>query len=609
MFEFALRGLLLFLCAGAIVASIQVAIWTTKPWWQQLFGVQDIAVTIEPVGIIEGGKVKDVESGPIASQLRHRLTQISDALSRDLSDRYAVLQKAGVSIPRTRVEGSETFQLMADTKMSFEVEVFKFDIAGLLTSINGRLDARDSVKAMIELGTPKSKLFLEVSRVKGTAQRLIIDSGPTLNEAIDVAACAVIQGYREKDGLFAGLDANSFCVFLTVFEAFQAFIIQSANSIELGGTMDLAKAKAITARLEAEPFTLAESPVIHLILASLYRLQGDSAAALKRLERAAALAPQHEFVLANVASWRKEVEEREAQARALAAAKDSPPAADELEATYQRIREQPRLAEIKYPQMLERLKSLPVAGEVEVAVFGTGFTAPPDPAELPSILAAVSTVEHDPGTDDGNGHGNATTHFLAALTPRDRLKILPVKVLSRTGQGQTFEMLRGMELAASLGADVFAIPLSLGAKDKGSAAIFERSFADLGVIAVAAAGNSPDVVALPASLPNVVGVGGAAPNGAWAAFSPTSAEVDIAAPVEDLQTSLTGSDLVRRSGTSFSTMIVTALFALAKSVAPDLGQAEILKAMKETSVPNQSGGPPTIDALAFINRIAATPSK
>lgn len=605
MFEFALRLLILLLCFGVTLMSLQMAIWTTKPWWRPLFGFpQEVAVTIEPVGIIEGGKVKDVESGPIASQLRHRLMQISDALGRDLSDRYEVLQKAGVSIPHTRVEGSETFQLTTDTEVSFEVEVFKFDVAGLLTFINGRLDARDSVKAMIELAAPKSRLFLDVSRVKGAAQRLIIDGGPTLNEVIDVAACAVIQAYRQQDGLFAGLDPQNFCTFLKVFEAFQAFIIQSANSVERGGEMDLAKARAITSRLEGEPFAVAESPVIHLILASLYRLQGDSVAALKRLEQAAALVPEHEFVVANVAVWRKEVAEREAQTRVLAAAKDSPPAADELEATYMKIRGQPELARIQFPQMLERIRSLPVAKDVQVAVFGTGFTPSPDPADLPDILAAVSVAEGEPATDDHNGFGNVTIHFLAALTPRERLKILPVKVLSEAGRGQTSDILRGFDLAGSMGVDVFAIPLSLGFKDiAGHTSIYKAAFDGLGVIAVAAAGNSPDAVPLPASLPNVVGVGGTA-DGSWAPFSPRSADVDVAAPSTKLMTSLTGSEMVERSGTSFSTMIVAALFALAKSVAPDLSQADILTVLRDTSVPNQPGSPPTIDALAFINRIA-----
>lgn len=607
MFEFALRIVLIIASAGVILTAAQVALWASRPWWRPLVGGNpEIAVTIEPVGIIEGGKVKDVESGPIANQLMHRLTLISASLNRDLRDRYDVLQKAGISIPRTRVEGFETFQLTSDSDVSFEVEVFKFDVAGLFAYITRRLDKRDSVKAMVEIRNPSSRLFLDVSRVNGDPERIIIDSGPSLNDAIELAACTVMRTYRRKDELFSGLDAHGFCALVSVLEDFQDFIFRSANQVENGGQMEIAEAKALTKRMEGGPFLHGDSPVIHLLLASLYRLQNENAKALGRLERAAGIIPKHEFVQANLTAWRDEKKRLDSQNKALKAAKETPLTADELALTHKAILDQPELKRIRYPEMLAHLRTLPVVDTVTVAVFSTGFTPPQAAGVLSEVLKPVGTIANE-GTEDVNGHGNMIIHLLAALTLEDRVRILPVKVLSNAGSGTDSDILKGFQLADQAGANVFAIPLGKEAPD---AAAYEQVLNRVKAIPVAAAGNSArrkqDVfgpVTVPATVARVIAVGGQTPTGDWADFSPGPDGVDIAAPATDLVVSVNGREQRRITGTSFSTMIVAALIASARSVAPQLDEKTILKALQDTATKNAEGKPSTIDALAFIQRI------
>ncbi len=614
MFEIVLRLFLLFLCAGAIVVSVQVALWTTKPWWRPVLGLhEEVSVTIEPVGMIEGGKVKSLESRPIASQLIHRVSQIYGALKKDMGEHYAILNEAGVSIPSFSVGGRESFQLVSDTGVNFEVSVFKFDIAGLMNYIHGKLDARDQIKTMIEIGDTKSRLFLDVSRVNGADQRLILDSGPTLNESIEIAACAIAHAYRERDGLFSGLDAHRFCAFHEILEEFQNFIVQSANRVRNGGPINLDEAQSFIDRLESPPLEETKTPVVHLILASLYRLRGDSDAALERLEEAAQRVPDHEFVEANLDLWRTEKAEREADRSELAALRDAPPDEGRLAETYAAIRTQPALAAIRYPEMLERLDTLPRGAEVQVAIFSTGFTYPAEPVPKPEILNAINT-SMEPVSDDLNGHGNMVTHLLAALTPSESVKILPVKVMDKRGAGLTSAILQGFQEAIGDGRLIFAIPLGQPYSDDpklreavdNTAKIYDSALDRPGLIALAAAGNSgrESQVNVPARLDRVIAVGGTSVDQEWAPFSPGPEGVPVAGPATGILTTISGERLREVNGTSFSAIIVSALFALAKSAAPDLTQDAILQALQETSGPAEGDGPAKIDALAFIDRIA-----
>ncbi len=614
MFEFGLRLFLLFLCVGAVVVSAQVAIWTTKPWWRPLLGLPEaVSVTIEPVGMIEGGKVKSLESRPIASQINYRLSQIYDALKKDMGEHYTILKEAGVSIPSLNVGGSESFQLVSDTGVAFEVSVFKFDVAGLLAYIHGKLDAQDQIKTMIEIGDPTSRLFLDVSRINGANQRLILDSGPTLNESIEFAACAIAHAYRDKDGLFSGLDTHGFCAFQGILEGFQDYIVQSANRVRNGGQINLDEAQTFIKQLEAPPLGTSEAPVVHLILASLYRLRGNGDTALERLEEAAQRVPNHEFVVANLKPWRIERAEREAGKRELAALRDAQPDESKLAETYEAIRSQPALSAIRYPEMLERLRTLPRDSEVKVAIFGTGFTRPSNPLAEPEILEAINTTT-DAESDDLNGYGNMVTHLFAALTPIEAVKIVPVKVLGDSGSAGQDEILRGIEAATGRGSEILAILLGQSYPDdpKLREAVdhnisLYQAVLDRGrVITLAPTGNDGrnSQVNIPARLDTVIAVGGTSADHEWADFSPGPKGVPIAAPATDILTTISGERPHVGAGTSFSTVIVSALFALAKTVAPELTQDAILQALRETATPADGDGPARIDALAFIDRIA-----
>ena len=565
---------------------------------------EEVSVTIEPVGIIEDGKVKLLESRPIASHLQHRLSQIYKALKNDMGEHYTILEDAGVSVPSFKVGGSESFQLVPDVGVDFEVSVFKFDAAGLMKYVQGKLDARDQIKTMIEIGEPQSRLFLDVSRVNGVHHRLILNSGPTLNESIEVAACAVAHAYREIDGLFSDLDAYKFCVFLKIFEEFQDYIVQSANRVRNGGQINLDEAQRFIGRLESPPLDTTKAPVLQLILASLYHLRGNSDTALERLEEAAQRVPNHEFVVANLKSWRKERIERESDRHELAALKDAPPSKGKIAETYEAILHQPMLAAIRYPEMLERFKTLAGGKLVKVAIFGTGFTHPVNPVSNPEILKAIN-VTQDADSEDSNGFGNMMTHLLAALTPSEFVKIIPVKVLGSSGRGQVSDILQGFEAAAMSGSTIFAIPLGQSSVDDHTSDTYQNLLDYLDVIALAAAGNEGrgSQVNFPARLDRVVAVGGTSADQNWADISPGPEGVQIAGPATDILTTISGEKLRSMGGTSFSVVIVSALFALAKTVAPELTQEDILEVLQDTAVPAQGDGPSRIDSLAFINRI------
>jgi len=108
MFETALRVFLLLICGGVILGGLQAGLWVTKPWREKAAEYlpaeafdylpsarpsNNISVNIEPVRLIEGGKVRPVEGQQIAARLDHRSREIIGLVSQKMTKEVEILRE------------------------------------------------------------------------------------------------------------------------------------------------------------------------------------------------------------------------------------------------------------------------------------------------------------------------------------------------------------------------------------------------------------------------------------------------------------------------------------------------------------------------------------
>lgn len=250
---------------------------------------------------------------------------------------------------------------------------------------------------------------------------------------------------------------------------------------------------------------------------------------------------------------------------------------------------------------------------VTIAVIDTGVDIDND--EFDGILVeGYDFVNNDNDADDDNGHGTHVAGIAAAAHDNEGIagvaggaKIMPVKVLDDSGDGDTAKVINGILFAVNNGADI--INLSLGSYRYSRAEEEAVQYAlDKGVTVIAAAGNEyGDDVNYPAAYDGVIAVGAAdwdGENGEFvvAEFSSVGPELDILAPGVDILSIMpeeldnlknrlwTGMGDVKAdgytvaSGTSMAAPFVAGMAALLLAENPDMECSEVLAELLSKSV-------------------------
>ena len=225
---------------------------------------------------------------------------------------------------------------------------------------------------------------------------------------------------------------------------------------------------------------------------------------------------------------------------------------------------------------------------------------------------------------DDHYHGTHVAGTIAAIKDNNRgiagvapgVKILPLKVLSGDGEGDTSGVVRSIHYAISLkerGINITVLNASLGGgapTDAMRDAL--RAANDAGILFVAAAGNSSgnnDVEPIyPASydIPNVLSVAAMNKQGLLSSFScygPTS--VDVAAPGEDVWSTIIYSLYLPSGGTSMAAPHVAGVAALVASrysfMSPSMIKDRIMNTVRP--FPDLQGkilSPGLVDAQAAV---------
>jgi len=222
---------------------------------------------------------------------------------------------------------------------------------------------------------------------------------------------------------------------------------------------------------------------------------------------------------------------------------------------------------INAPQAWSHLQAVgrPGGKGVTVAVLDTGvaysdrgrFRRSPDFAAH-RFTRGWDFVGEDPYPNDDNGHGTHVASTIAENTGNGialtgiayGVRLMPIKVLDRTGEGDSGRIARGIRWATDHGAQVinlsFEFPSDITRAQIPNILDALRYARRKGVLVVGASGNAAAAaVAYPARSANVFSVGATTQHGCQADYSNEGSDLDIVAPGGGTDAALEGDPACR----------------------------------------------------------------
>lgn len=216
-----------------------------------------------------------------------------------------------------------------------------------------------------------------------------------------------------------------------------------------------------------------------------------------------------------------------------------------------------------------------------------------------------NSVYDDPETDK---HGTHVAGIIAAASNTydgkgvaPNAKILPIKILSEN-DGTVFAAIKGIEYAETMGAKI--ANCSWGSEHYSQ--FLYDTMAKSNMFFVCAAGNDgADVEKLPTypaayDLDNIISVGAVNSQGKLASFSNYGNGVDVAAPGEDIYSTLPQNGFGKMDGTSMAAPFVSGSAAIIWSSMPELTAEEVKNRILET-VNSQSQLAYKVDTSGIID--------
>lgn len=216
----------------------------------------------------------------------------------------------------------------------------------------------------------------------------------------------------------------------------------------------------------------------------------------------------------------------------------------------------------------------------------------------PTEVADGLDDDGDGAVDEAMGHGTHVAGIVLAVAPDAR--IMPIRVLTADGVGFVFSVAEGIRYAVAAGADV--INLSLGTTVNSALMREVIDEAEDDVVIVAAAGNEGTTARqYPAALEDVLSVASVDSTDVRSPFS-NHGWVDVAAPGQDVVSSLPTDGYAAWDGTSMATPIVAGQAALLHAA----GARDVEQLVLRTAVPlDRALGAGRVDVAGSVQGINA----
>lgn len=192
------------------------------------------------------------------------------------------------------------------------------------------------------------------------------------------------------------------------------------------------------------------------------------------------------------------------------------------------------------------------------------------------ILTGKDYVDNDSNPSDKNGHGTHVAGVIVDCTPGINVKILPVRVINASGNGNPSSVGNGIRYAVNKGAKV--INLSLGAYQHYKYIESCINYANKkGATVVVAAGNecSNTKYVCPAHMSAPIVVGAINANGKRASFSNYGSSLDISAPGVNIRSCWLHGKYATASGTSMAVPHISAAAAMYRLMNPSAKASRI----------------------------------
>ena len=237
-----------------------------------------------------------------------------------------------------------------------------------------------------------------------------------------------------------------------------------------------------------------------------------------------------------------------------------------------------------YAEYGSNLNNLP---EIICAVIDTGADSD-HPFLVDRLIEGWNFVNNTNNPEDGHSHG---THVCGTVVDGtfSNVKIMPIKVLSDSGSGSTLNVGLGMEYGSLHGAKVENLSLG-GGCDGGEehhfmAEIVDAAFDNGTTIVVAAGNDSVDASGFcPANIQRLCTVASIGTGHSLSYFSNYGPLVDVAAPGENISSSVPGGGYGTKDGTSMASPHVAAVAAQIRSAYPNMSADEVITVIKGAAV-------------------------
>lgn len=226
---------------------------------------------------------------------------------------------------------------------------------------------------------------------------------------------------------------------------------------------------------------------------------------------------------------------------------------------------------------------------ITIAVLDSGVDSDhPDLKE--NLLPGINLVTPGRPAEDDNGHGTSVTGILAARGNNGigvsgvlwNARVLPIKVLDRSGYTDLDLLVEGIETAINRRAKVILMSVSSTATSRELEAVVRRAEAQ-GIVIVAATGNEGGRVSYPAAYPTVIAVGATGANNQPLYNSNFGPELNLMAPGRNIYTTKMGGRYGAISGTSAAAPQVAAAAAMILARHPQLSPLDVRQLLYQSA--------------------------